>query len=290
MKPSKFLMIVNPSKDPLGQETRLITDFLLQRGAEIWILQDPGHKFDTQIPVVTKDNLPHVDMAIVLGGDGTMLGSARDLWNTGIPILGINLGHLGFLTACEKEDCLIVLDLVLQGHYRLEERCMLQGRILHRKDGSEVVFRGLNDAAITRGSFSRMLSIAVEFNGRLMDHIYADGLVVATPTGSTGYNLAAGGPILVPSANALVFTPICPRSLSVRSIVTSKRDSLQFRVLPEEDLAFPALMLTIDGQEGYPIAPLDEVSVEVVPGAARLVRTEDSTFFDTIRKKLFNED
>lgn len=243
------------------------------------------------IPVLEEDAaVQDMDMAIILGGDGTMLSSARRLHYYNVPLLGINLGHLGFLTGSEKEDCELVLGQILEGHFQEEERVMLKGRIVHEKDGSCQSFSGLNDAAITRGAFSRMLSIAVEINGRWMDYIQADGMIVATPTGSTGYNLSAGGPIVVPYARAILITPICPRSLSMRSIVISEEDELCFRVLSETmGQKTPELMLTLDGQQGFPIAPEDRVYIGVDPVSIRLVRTEDTTFFDTLRKKLFKE-
>ena len=146
------------------------------------------------------------------------------------------------------------------------------------------------DAVITRGAFSRMLSISVKINGRLMDYFQADGMIVATPTGSTGYNLSAGGPIVVPYARGILITPICPRSLTMRSIVVSETDEINFEVLPETmGQKTPELMLTVDGQQGYPIVPGDQVFIEVDPVGVRLTHMENTTFFDTLRKKMFKE-
>ena len=230
-----------------------------------------------------------MDLVIVLGGDGTILSSARRLHEYDVPLLGINLGHLGFLTGSEKEDCESVLDQVLEGRYREEERVMLRGRIVHT-NGEEQYFSGLNDAVITRGAFSRMLSISVKINGRLMDYFQADGMIVATPTGSTGYNLSAGGPIVVPYARGILITPICPRSLTMRSIVVSETDEINFEVLPETmGQRTPELMLTVDGQQGYSIVPGDQVFIGVDPAGVRLIHMENTTFFDTLRKKMFKE-
>lgn len=294
MIPSKFVIAANPVKDPEGRETRRICDYLRRRGREVYLLAQPDGSIPQgteSIPVLRgEEEVRPMDMAIVLGGDGTMLSSARRLQHCNVPLLGINLGHLGFLTGSEKEDCEQVLDQILAGNFRQEERVMLSGRIVHAKDGSQQRFSGLNDAAITRGAFSRMLSIAVEINGKQMEYIQADGMIVATPTGSTGYNLSAGGPIVVPYARAILITPICPRSLSMRSIVISEEDELCFWVLPETmGQKTPELMLTLDGQQAFPIAPEDRVYIAVDPVSVRLVRTEDTTFFDTLRKKILKE-
>lgn len=294
MIPSKFVIAANPVKDPQGKETRHISHYLRSRGCQVYLLAQPDGSVPAgtdSIPVLRKEEeVRSMDLVIILGGDGTMLSNARRLHRCNVPLLGINLGHLGFLTGSEKEDCEQVLDQILAGKFNQEERVMLSGRIVHKKDGSQQLFSGLNDAAITRGAFSRMLSIEVEINGKPMEYIQADGMIVATPTGSTGYNLSAGGPIVVPYARAILITPICPRSLSMRSIVISEEDELCFRVLPETmGQKTPELMLTLDGQQGFPLAPDDRVYIAVDPVSIRLVRTEDTTFFDTLRKKLFKE-
>ncbi len=294
MKPSKFVILANPSKDPEGKEIRRISEYLRSRGAQAWVLAEENGQIPRGIgdcPVLQEERkIGEMDMALILGGDGTMLSSARRLHYYHVPMLGINLGHLGFLTGCEKEDSQQVLKQVLAGDFQEEERVMLRGRIVHAGDQTEQHFTGLNDAAITRAAFSRMLTIGVEVEGRFMDHIQADGMIVATPTGSTGYNLSAGGPIVVPYARAILITPICPRSLSMRSIVISEKEEVCFYVLPEEGVEkMPELMLTLDGQQGYSIAPGDRVYISVDPVGIRLVRAAENTFFDTLRKKLFKE-
>ncbi len=293
MKPSKFVISTNFTKDPGGEETRHIASFLRERGAKVWVLSDdPGLPFSEEegIGILPPERVGEMDLVIVLGGDGTILSGARRLHKYKVPLLGINLGHLGFLTGSEKEECEEALRQILAGRYREEERIMLRGRIL-REDGSEeTVFTGLNDAVITRGAFSRMLSISVKVNGRVMDYFQADGMIVATPTGSTGYNLSAGGPIVVPYARGILITPICPRSLTMRSIVVSETDEINFEVMPETmGQKTPELMLTVDGQQGYPIVPGEQVFIGVDPVGIRLIHMEDTTFFDTLRKKMFKE-
>lgn len=292
MNPCKFVISTNFTKDPEGIETRHIASYLQERGARVWLLVKPQDEVPAELADMERlqeAQVSQMDLVIVLGGDGTILSSARRLHEYDVPLLGINLGHLGFLTGSEKEDCESALDQVLEGRYREEERVMLRGRIVHT-NGEEQYFSGLNDAVITRGAFSRMLSISVKINGRLMDYFQADGMIVATPTGSTGYNLSAGGPIVVPYARGILITPICPRSLTMRSIVVSETDEINFEVLPETmGQKTPELMLTVDGQQGYPIVPGDQVFIGVDPTGIRLIQMENTTFFDTLRKKMFKE-
>ena len=292
MNPCKFVISTNFTKDPEGIETRHIASYLQERGARVWLLVKPQDEVPAELADMERlqeAQVSQMDLVIVLGGDGTILSSARRLHEYDVPLLGINLGHLGFLTGSEKEDCESALDQVLEGRYREEERVMLRGRIVHT-NGEEQYFSGLNDAVITRGAFSRMLSISVKINGRLMDYFQADGMIVATPTGSTGYNLSAGGPIVVPYARGILITPICPRSLTMRSIVVSETDEINFEVLPETmGQKTPELMLTVDGQQGYPIVPGDQVFIGVDPAGIRLIQMENTTFFDTLRKKMFKE-
>ncbi len=266
-----------------------MVEFLQKRGCEVALLPEKEKLTDwAGFTVITEEEASGWDMAVILGGDGTILSSARRLFRSGIPLFGINLGHLGFLTACEKEDAFEVLSRILEGEYRLEDRTMLAG-FIRRTSGEEVHFCGLNDAAVTRGYFSRMLAIDVWMNDRFMDRVYADGLVVATPTGSTGYNLSAGGPIVVPSGRSLVLTPICARSLSMRSILMAPTDVIAFAVDPDNMGEYPpSLMLTVDGQEPYPVAPGERVEIRAAE-PVQLVRTPESDFFDTLRSKLFNE-
>ena len=292
MNPCKFVISTNFTKDPEGVETRHIASYLQERGARVWLLVKPQDEVPAELADMERlqeAQVSQMDLVIVLGGDGTILSSARRLHEYDVPLLGINLGHLGFLTGSEKEDCESALDQVLEGRYREEERVMLRGRIVHT-NGEEQYFSGLNDAVITRGAFSRMLSISVKINGRLMDYFQADGMIVATPTGSTGYNLSAGGPIVVPYARGILITPICPRSLTMRSIVVSETDEINFEVLPETmGQRTPELMLTVDGQQGYSIVPGDQVFIGVDPAGIRLIQMENTTFFDTLRKKMFKE-
>lgn len=292
MKPYKFLIIPNRKKDTDLAVTKRILAFLQGKGQELYV--DPEFWEDTksfQTNPVTPDQYDSIHMAVILGGDGTILSSARKLYQYSIPLLGVNLGRLGFLAEVEPEAATEALEKVLQGQYSVERRIMLSGSILNQGKEKTEPFLGFNDAVITRGAFSRMLRVAVEINGRYVETFLADGIIVATPTGSTAYNLSAGGPIIVPGAQNLVITPICPHSLSVRSIVVSEEDEIILRVeseaSAEEEEQERKIMLTIDGQVGYGLEQGDQVRLSRASGAIYIVKMKDSTFYDILRKKMF---
>ncbi|MBQ6239674.1 MAG: NAD(+)/NADH kinase [Firmicutes bacterium] len=295
MKPSEFAIFVNSSKDPDGRETRSIVQFLEQHGCRAGLLPDPdGIRAEDAfkgIPQITREQAEKADMAIVLGGDGTILSGARYLHGSKVPLFGINLGHLGFITACEKDNCLDRLGEVLEGRFTVESRVMIRGQIRSAHSNADIPYCGLNDITITRGNWLRMLQIEVRINGTLMDVLQADGMIIATPTGSTGYTLAAGGPIIVPDAQALVLTPICPKTLTMPSIVMSGQDKVSFRILFDgSELEQPEFRLVVDGQEELPVQPGDIVEAEMEADAVRLVQLEDADYYDTLRRKMFRED
>ena len=295
MKPSDFAVFVNASKDPDGRETRSIVRFLEAHGCRAGLLPDPdGTEYEEGfrgIPVITREQAAQADMAIILGGDGTILSGARYLHGSDVPLFGINLGHLGFITACEKDNCLERLGEVLEGRYTVESRVMIRGRIRSGNSKEIIPYCGLNDISLTRGSWLRMLRVEVRINGTLMDILQADGMIIATPTGSTGYTLAAGGPIIVPDAQALVLTPICPKTLTMPSIVMSGQDKVSFRILFDgTEQEQPQFRLVVDGQEELPVLPGDIVEAEMEPDAVGLVQLEDADYYDTLRRKMFRED
>ena len=292
MKRYKFLIIPNRKKDSGLTVTKRILAFLRGQGQEIYV--DTEFLMETEcfgaMPVSAAE-YNSIHMAVILGGDGTILSSARKLYQYSIPLLGVNLGRLGFLAEVEPEAATEALAKVLHGQYSVEQRILLEGSILNQGAVKTPPFIGFNDAVITRGAFSRMLRVAVEINGRYVETFLADGIIVATPTGSTAYNLSAGGPIIVPGAHNLVITPICPHSLSVRSIVVSEEDEIILKVeseaSAEEEEVERRIMLTIDGQVGYSLDQGDQVHLSRAKGAIQIVKMKDSTFYDILRRKMF---
>lgn len=221
-----------------------------------------------------------VDLVIVLGGDGTLLSMARSL-APGVPILGVNLGSLGFMTEINRSELYPSLIEVLAGQFEIEERSVLEVD-LFRASGSKVSYRALNDVVIAKSALARIIQLSVEIGGRHIARYRADGLIVSTPTGSTAYNLSAGGPIVHPVLPVAIITPICPHTLSQRPLVVP--DSAEIDITLET--AQEEVYLTLDGQEGTSLGYRDRVCVSAAEHKVGLVRVSGRTFFDALRNKL----
>lgn len=225
-----------------------------------------------------------VDLVIAFGGDGTLLNAASAIAHSpdDTPILGVNLGRLGFLTEVARTDLTTSLDALRAGRFTIETRLMIVGRVRH--GGAVTAERlALNDVVVTRTALSRMIELDVEVDGRAVCQVKADGLIVATATGSTAYNLSAGGPIVHPGVDALVLTPIAPHMLSNRPIVLPATAVITLR--PEVE-AQSDVVLTFDGQYGVPLAAGDSVDVSRATRVLRIVRLSTRTHFDMLREKL----
>jgi NAD+ kinase len=239
----------------------------------------------TRWPVVGRDRLgASADIVIAFGGDGTLLDAARAVaLGTGdAPLMGVNVGQLGFLTAFGRADLLPGLDALLSGTTRVEKRLLLSSVIR----GASALSRphlALNDVVLTRGALSRMIEVEVRVDDQAVCRVKADGLIVATATGSTAYTLSAGGPIVHPSVDAIVLTPIAPHTLSLRPIVLPATSHIELRpiVVPRSDL-----LVTIDGQLGIPLGRGDVVEVSRAARELRLLHLADHTHFDVLREKL----
>ncbi len=233
------------------------------------------------VPSVGKAELPaQVDLVVVLGGDGTLLSMARAVGDLGVPLLGVNLGGLGFLTATTLDEMLPALDAVLAGRMTVDERMMLAVRVV--RNGQRLCeYVALNDVVITKSAVSRIIDLAVSIEGQHAIAYRADGLIVATPTGSTAYSLSAGGPILFPATDALVLTPICAHTLTNRPIVLP--GDLRVEVTLEAD---QEVMATVDGQIGINLKVHDTVEAVRAAARIRLVRFPQKEFFSVLRTKL----
>jgi NAD+ kinase len=228
-----------------------------------------------------KSDLPgQVDLVVVLGGDGTLLSMARAVGDLGVPILGVNLGGLGFLTATTLDEMLPALEGVLAGRMAFEERMMLAARLVRggQTAGEHIA---LNDVVITKSAMSRIIELAVSVDGRHATSYRADGLIIATPTGSTAYNLSVGGPILFPTLDAVVLTPIAPHTLSNRPIVLPATQRVEVTLRGDQEV-----MLTMDGQVGVHLRERDVVQVEKAHARIRLLRFPHKDFFSVLRTKL----
>ncbi len=220
------------------------------------------------------------DLAVVLGGDGTLLSVARTLAGKA-PILGVNLGTLGFLTEISRAELYPAMVQILSGRFRTETRSLFDVD-LRRAGGGGLQFRVLNDAVITKSALARIIELTLRVDGHLVARFRADGLIISTPTGSTAYNLSAGGPILSPLLGVAVLTPICPHALSLRPIVVPDSGRIEVTLeTPSEEV-----YLTLDGQEGTSVGRGDTVSITRSNVPARLIRVSDRTFYDSLRGKL----
>jgi NAD+ kinase len=237
-------------------------------------------------PTSSRDALPKAsDLVVVLGGDGTLIGMAGRIAEagTGVPILGVNFGSLGFLTEITLPELYESLESVLDGDAEIEERMMLRARTL--RDGAVYADRlVLNDVVITKGALSRIVDLSVSVGEQLVMQVRADGLIVATPTGSTAYNLAAGGPIVHPSLDALLLTPIAPHMLTNRPVVLPA--SSEVSVEPAMNGTSEEVFVTFDGQSGHPMEPDDVIDIRRADRPLRLVRASERTYFDVLRQKL----
>jgi NAD+ kinase len=230
---------------------------------------------------VAKPELPaQVDLLLVLGGDGTLLSMARLVADLNVPILGVNLGGLGFLTALTVDELFPALEALLAGELLVEERMMLAARVTRQGERlSEYV--ALNDVVITKSAMSRIINLDVSVQGQFATAYRADGLIVSTPTGSTAYCLSAGGPIVFPTMDAIVLTPICSHTLTNRPIVLPGGQPIDVTLQSDQDV-----MLTMDGQVGFHLKRGDRVEIRQAAARIRLLRFPQKHFFSVLRTKL----
>ena len=234
---------------------------------------------------MTKRQFSGADCIIVLGGDGTMLRVARDTFEYGIPILGVNLGNLGFLAEVDVSGIEDAVDAVLKGQYTVEDRMMLCGAA---KIGGKVLkeHNALNDVIISGHGDIQIIGYRLFVNGHYLNDFYADGIVVSTPTGSTGYNLSAGGPIVEPGASLMVVTPVCPHTLSTRSIILSDKDIVEVMILPSKGNKTVCAAAYFDGGTTTMMSENDSIIIEKADKVAKLCKLSDVNFLEMLHRKL----
>jgi len=218
---------------------------------------------------------------VVLGGDGTLLSVARRWPFWGIPLMGVNLGHLGFLTEVEEKSVTEALRMIVRGEFRLQERMMLKATVVRSNAPLQEAF-ALNDCVVTKGAFARMIRLEIHIGKSYLETFPADGVIVATPTGSTAYSLSAGGPIADPAMQLMLLTPICAHMLQARPTVISPREKIRVHLHSVHD----DIVLTLDGQEGIRLLPNDEVIIERADIVTRLIKVAPRSFYDVLRHKL----
>ena len=221
------------------------------------------------------------DLVVVLGGDGTLLSVARSLAGS-VPILGVNLGNLGFLTEINRGELYPTMVQVLAGKFRTEKRSLFDVELRREGNGTPLKYRVLNDAVINKSALARIIQLTLTIDGHLVARFRADGLILSTPTGSTAYNLSAGGPILGALLGVAVLTPICPHALSLRPMVVPDTSSIEVTLeTPREEV-----YLTLDGQEGTSMGYQDTVAITRSRATVKLIKVSERTFYDNLRGKL----
>lgn len=281
-------IMTNREKDEDLKYTKLLVEFLLLKNIEINISYDilKELKLNSAINSTLDDDavLQNSEVIICLGGDGTFLRVARHAYIYDKPILGINLGTLGFLTEVDKNDIKSSIEKLLSGEYRIEERMMLEATIM---ENDRFVAQGvaLNDVVVSRVALSRILHLNTYINNQFMDSFPGDGLIISSPTGSTAYSLSAGGPIVEPDVEMMIITPICPHILYTRSFVTSGERVV--KVIVGESFLNNA-MVTLDGQKGYRISGGYSIEIKKSPHTVKIIQLNNRNFFHILRTKIYD--
>lgn len=282
----KFALLTNYSKDKRLVYTRMIKTYITENGGSYWIpryISEPDKDGDQRYDF--SDMPEDIECVLVLGGDGTLLQAARELLQRHIPLLGINLGTLGFLTSAEKSELPKCLDSVLDDSCSIDERMMLEGVAYH---GSEKIQMNiaLNDVIIARAGFSRLVELKTYVNGELLSIYNADGIIVSTPTGSTGYSLSAGGPIIFPQTDVIVITPICPHSLQARSLVVSGEDRIMIEIGRRRKTQKEEAMVTFDGRSAQELETGDRIEIYKAQETTQLIRLKGRSFYQVLQNKI----
>ncbi len=273
-KISKVIIVVNLQKKGAAELVDEISSYLDSLDIEIVIFPYSGK---TEIPV-----LETADLVFSLGGDGTVLFCSRIVESFSIPILAVNIGDFGFITEISKQEWKSAFIKYQNGQLNLSRRVMI--KVMVERDGVRVAFhKGLNDAVISSNGISNIIKLNLKINETDLGKYRADGIIIATPTGSTAYSISAGGPILDPEMEALIINPICPFTLSNRPIVVSGNEVIHITV--EKDQRTDVI-LSVDGQDAYPLRPGDEIIVERSQTKALLIRSDKRNFYDILRSKL----
>ena len=282
---NKFYIVTNRPKDPDLTVTNEIINYLTAHGAvcrlrPVWSDPEKDYRFTdpADIPGDT-------DCIIVLGGDGTLIRTARDVADLQIPLLGVNLGNLGYLAEVDKNSMLPALDSLLRDECQTEKRMMLEGTVM-RGDETLCTATALNDVVIGRTDGMRIMSLDVSVNGAYLNNYRADGMIVATPTGSTGYSLSAGGPLIAPEANLFLLTPIAPHTLNTRGIILPPESLITVHVSTGRDNRIQDAMAYFDGNETIPMKTGDRVEIRRAHTDVRILKIHHDSFLDTLRRKM----
>ena len=271
----------NISKRRSGEIVDRIINFYRNKNVRLVMPATEARQFRKEeygLPCVER---VHIDMALSIGGDGTLIGVCRRFREQGIPVCGINLGTLGFLADIEPRELESRLAKILIGDYIVENRLLLSG-FTSNELGEKFLGNAINDVVISKGGSGRMLRMEISVNDTHLTDCKADGLIVSSPTGSTAYSLSAGGPILNPNIRALIIIPICPHTFQMRPLVVNEDDEVKIKIMASSDL-----IVTLDGQEIFKLPPSDEVVVRKSKTTAQIVKFADKNYYDVLKAKLW---
>ncbi|HET7841261.1 MAG TPA: NAD(+)/NADH kinase [Terriglobia bacterium] len=282
MQVKRIGIVSKPRKAEVRDVVLPLLDWLRAHSIEAYIDKETGSILEDHTRCLTRNDMPsQVDLVVVLGGDGTLLAAARALNRKPVPLLAVNLGGLGFLTAITREELFSTLEGVLEGNYRSEKRVQIEGELI-RADEVISSFLALNDVVVNKGAISRILDFELRADGKLISNYKSDGLIVATPTGSTAYSLAAGGPIVAPSVAAFVITPICAHTLTNRPVVLPDSATIELVVKAQREAAY----LTVDGQMGITAHSEDIVRMKKAASVVEIIQPQKRDYFAILREKL----
>lgn len=281
METKKIGFVTNIEKDPTLQETKKMVDFVLKKCCEVYVSETFSDVHPDVIATSSSEMYKSVDFVVVIGGDGTILRVARSAAIFDTPILGINFGTLGYLADVEKVNAIDAIEKVLNGDFTIENRMMLEPYV-ERGCVSHEINLALNEVCITNSVCSRMIKLSVEVNGEYFDTFRADGIIVSTPTGSTAYNLSAGGPILSPHTELMTITHICPHTLYARPFVIDGNDVVRIRVQSN----YNNVQMSCDGQSTVQMKNDDVIVVKKSRYVTRIIKTTNMNFYDILRRKM----
>lgn len=278
-----FFIISNESKDRNLKMANAIKEYMEQNEGSCVIATDYGKDPEREYSTDVKEIREETECVIVLGGDGTLLQAANDISQLELPMLGVNMGTLGFLTDIEKNQIYGALELLLKDEYQIEERMVLQGSY---GENASIVSHALNDIVINKGRFYHLVSVKVYINNELLDEYIADGILVSSPTGSTGYNLSAGGPVMLPTMEGIIITPICPHSLNNRSVVVSAEDEVMIEIGDTRDEQEHEAILIIDGMVQKTLQGGERITIQKAAVKTKLIKLGKMSFFEVFHEKL----
>jgi len=275
-----FLIVTNMVKDPGFNLTEKIVEYITAKGCNVLRAVRNGDGEDDRL-----DGYSEIDAVIIIGGDGTILQAAREVSDRGIPILGVNAGNLGFLAEADPDNVREAIDRIIEGNHGISRRMMLKA-VVKTSDGVRAMSPALNDIIISRNGTLQVNNFSVYVNDEFLFSYNGDGIIIATPTGSTGYNLSAGGPIVQPEASLILLTPVCAHTLNTRSIVLSDSDKIDVVIGMGRNGNSVSVEASSDGNEKCIMTSGDKITITRSENTASLIKLSNVSFLQTLNKKL----